>query len=54
MLARLLCLHACIAIWPPMNEMSPLPRPERVRKPDWIRVKAPTSEGFAATRALMR
>lgn len=37
-----------------MNEMSPLPRPERVRKPDWIRVKAPTSEGFAATRALMR
>lgn len=54
MLARLLCVHACIAIWPRMNEMSPLPRPERVRKPDWIRVKAPTSEGFAATRALMR
>src|SRR5689334_21124304 len=37
-----------------MNEMTPLPRPERVRKPDWIRVKAPTSAGFAATRALMR
>ncbi|AJP71634.1 lipoyl synthase [Sphingomonas hengshuiensis] len=37
-----------------MTEMAPLPRPERVRKPDWIRVKAPTSEGFAATRALMR
>ncbi len=36
-----------------MNEMSPI-RPERQRKPDWIRVKAPTSEGFAATRALMR
>ena len=32
-----------------MNEISPLPRPERVRKPDWIRVKAPTSAGFAAT-----
>ena len=33
----------------------PLPiRPERVRKPDWIRVKAPTSVGFAETRALMR
>ncbi|MDP1026165.1 lipoyl synthase [Sphingomonas sp. KR1UV-12] len=37
-----------------MNEMTPLARPERLRKPDWIRVKAPTSEGFAATRALMR
>ena len=37
-----------------MNEISPIARPERVRKPDWIRVKAPTSEGFAATRALMR
>jgi len=37
-----------------MNELTPLPRPERQRKPDWIRVKAPTSEGFAATRALMR
>jgi lipoate synthase len=28
--------------------------PTRVRKPDWIRVKAPTSVGFAETRALMR
>uniref|UniRef100_UPI0035CC2FEC lipoyl synthase n=1 Tax=uncultured Sphingomonas sp. TaxID=158754 RepID=UPI0035CC2FEC len=41
-----------------MNEMSPLAPPiplvARQRKPDWIRVKAPTSEGFAATRALMR
>ncbi len=27
---------------------------ERARKPDWIRVKAPTSKGFAETRALMR
>lgn len=27
---------------------------ERARKPDWIRVKAPTSVGFAETRALMR
>ena len=36
--------------------MAPIPeaRPERQRKPDWIRVKAPTSAGFAATRALMR
>ena len=28
--------------------------PARVRKPDWIRVKAPTSAGFAETRQLMR
>jgi lipoyl synthase len=27
---------------------------ERQRKPDWIRVKAPTSVGFAETKALMR
>ncbi len=37
-----------------MTEPSPLPRPERQRKPDWIRVKAPTSAGFAETRAMMR
>jgi lipoyl synthase len=39
-----------------MNEITPIaaPRPERQRKPDWIRVKAPTSAGFAATRELMR
>jgi lipoyl synthase len=30
------------------------PRPPRIRKPDWIRVKAPTSSGFAETRQLMR
>ncbi|MBA2919346.1 lipoyl synthase [Sphingomonas sp. MAH-20] len=29
-------------------------RPPRVRKPDWIRVKAPTSTGFAETKQLMR
>ena len=29
-------------------------KPERARKPDWLRVKAPTSIGFAETRALMR
>ncbi len=28
--------------------------PPRVRKPDWLRVKAPTSLAFAETRALMR
>ncbi len=27
---------------------------ERARKPDWLRVKAPTSVGFAETKALMR
>src|SRR3954470_3396295 len=25
-----------------------------LRKPDWIRVKAPVSKGYAATRAIMR
>nr|WP_294849979.1 lipoyl synthase [uncultured Sphingomonas sp.] len=33
---------------------APLPVPPRQRKPDWIRVKAPTSEGYAETRRLMR
>ncbi len=34
--------------------MIPLARPPRERKPDWIRVKAPTSVGFGETKALMR
>jgi lipoic acid synthetase len=29
-------------------------RQARVRKPDWIRVKAPTTKGYGETRALMR
>lgn len=29
-------------------------KPVRQRKPDWIRVKAPTSKGYGETRALMR
>ena len=42
-----------------MNDLSSSPRPAsdspaRARKPDWIRVKAPTSAGFNDTRALMR
>ncbi|MGH6662763.1 MAG: lipoyl synthase, partial [Rhodospirillales bacterium] len=45
-----------------MNNVRDLRHPEKarnplnplVRKPDWIRVKAPTSEGYAATRRLMR
>jgi lipoyl synthase len=38
-----------------MNEMTPLPvAPARARKPDWIRVKAPTGHGVAETRGLMR
>ncbi|WP_298092222.1 lipoyl synthase [uncultured Sphingomonas sp.] len=37
-----------------MNEMTPLAAPQRARKPDWIRVKAPTSVGFAETKQLMR
>lgn len=39
-----------------MNDLSnaPAPLPERRRKPDWIRVKAPVSKGYQQTRALMR
>ncbi|HEX8555532.1 MAG TPA: lipoyl synthase [Sphingomonas sp.] len=37
-----------------MNDITLLANPPRVRKPDWIRVKAPTSVGFAETKALMR
>jgi lipoic acid synthetase len=41
-----------------MNDMTPLarpaPEPGRARKPDWIRVKAPASVGFAETKQLMR
>ena len=40
-----------------MNELPPIPAPalpERARKPDWIRVKAPTSKGYNETRQLMR
>jgi lipoyl synthase len=36
-----------------MNEPSPV-APPRPRKPDWIRVKAPTGLAFAETRQLMR
>ena len=36
-----------------MNEPLPIARP-RERKPDWIRVKAPTSLAFSETRQLMR
>ncbi|MBH0113388.1 lipoyl synthase [Novosphingobium sp. YJ-S2-02] len=37
-----------------MNDLSSAPKPERQRKPDWIRVKAPTSRGYGETRKLMR
>ena len=40
-----------------MNDQSPIAAPERParpRKPDWIRVKAPTSKGYEETRGLMR
>ncbi|MEE3155669.1 MAG: lipoyl synthase, partial [Pseudomonadota bacterium] len=32
-----------------MNDLSSAPKPERKRKPDWIRVKAPTSRGYGET-----
>ncbi len=35
-------------------QTSPTPPSERQRKPDWIRVKAPTSKGYGETRQLMR
>jgi lipoyl synthase len=47
-----LALASVIAISPPMN--APLPVPPKKRKPDWIRVKAPVSEGYAETKKLMR
>ncbi len=37
-----------------MNDLSTPPGTERRRKPDWIRVKAPTSKGYGETRQLMR
>ena len=42
-----------------MNDLSTAPqkdkqRPARQRKPDWIRVKAPVSQGYNETRKLMR
>ena len=49
-----------IAIWPGMNAPLPVPSPAegpvppKQRKPDWIRVKAPVSEGYNETRRLMR
>jgi len=45
-------------MWRRMNDLAPkdfgAPPPERQRKPDWIRVKAPVSKGYQQTRALMR
>jgi lipoic acid synthetase len=37
-----------------MNDLSPDPAAQRQRKPDWIRVKAPTSKAYGETRKLMR
>ena len=37
-----------------MSETLPAAPRQRERKPDWIRVRAPTSHGFGETRALMR
>jgi len=36
-----------------MNDQTPV-QPQRARKPDWIRVKAPMGAAFAETRQLMR
>ncbi|MXO72143.1 lipoyl synthase [Alteraurantiacibacter buctensis] len=37
-----------------MNDLANAPEPPRQRKPDWIRVKAPVSREYHATRQLMR
>ncbi|MCB2054136.1 MAG: lipoyl synthase [Geminicoccaceae bacterium] len=37
-----------------MSTITLTPPAARARKPEWIRVKAPTSEGYHATRKLMR
>lgn len=37
-----------------MNDISNTPGKRRNRKPDWIRVKAPVSPAYHATRSLMR
>ena len=38
-----------------MNDLASTPAPEaRQRKPDWIRVRAPTSKAYGETRDLMR
>lgn len=37
-----------------MNDLASAPKPERQRKPEWIRVKAPVSRGYHETRQLMR
>ena len=42
----------CIAIWAAMNNPAPVRTAPRERKPDWIRVKAPTSAGFNETREI--
>jgi lipoic acid synthetase len=43
-----------LAICAGMSETLPVANPVRQRKPDWIRVKAPTSVGVGETRKLMR
>ena len=37
-----------------MSEADPVPLPQRPRKPDWIRVKAPMGKAFSETKTLMR
>ena len=39
---------------PDMSPNAPAAPPKRRRKPDWIRVRAPGSPGYAETRRLMR
>ena len=47
-------MNAVLPVPSPDEGPIPPPIPPRQRKPDWIRVKAPVSEGYAETRKLMR
>ena len=53
-LARCAYLGAMTELAPPPPANPASEGAERRRKPDWIRVKAPTSKGYGETRQLMR
>src|ERR1700749_5180670 len=42
------------ALWPRHPEKAHRPDQPSLRKPDWIRVKAPVSPGYAATARIVR
>ena len=36
-----------------MPALNPVKAPERPRLPEWLRIRLPTTDGFAHTRALL-